>query len=224
MIIEPRIIVTKDVFVPNEGPNLRRWSETDVDLAAITLVVEAPRALDKGKLLCLQTAERMISSAFDTFSFWLLVGDHSWRPDTKRTRLLALWNALSRAGVPLPHGERGPEVIRATEEGVKFFGWAAVAREELETALSTIREQPQSMIVVTDGRPPVLEQYLDRGWAELSRDTPEFWAKMSQVAAAQGGCFVRAFGRFDDLEAGVDIIARPALIYGLTQRTENIDS
>lgn len=208
---DPRIIVSDNVFVENDGIVFPPSSASTESLAALTCVVSVTSDRPRGRLNCLDFASRRVSDVFPDYRLWLLATQGTWQPDTIRMRRFKLWQWLKNGGMKTPARAQDVEILRVDPRGIRWFSVAEIGAEELSVVNDIVSAERTSFLVAAP-EPPVLEDYLAAGWAEGEYEIMTFWRDIALVAAREGRLLFRPFGYFDDVEVGVDVIGAPGTI------------
>ena len=204
-------ILSPDLFIHNDGINFVRSSPSGCNLAAMTWLVRVNDERRQGRVDCLDLAARTIAQALPNYRLWLLAGHHAWRPDTKRFRIFKLWRSMTNLGLKIPATLHGPEVIVEKSGEFKWIAVAAISRDEL-ALVDDIVSAEQTSFLLAAPHSPSIDEYLAAGWADGSPWTMAYWRDLSLVAARSESLLFRQFGRFDDVEVGVNVIGAPETI------------
>lgn len=211
MTIEPRIIVSDNAFIKNDGIVFPPPSAPITDLAALTYVSSVTSDMRQKRLSCLALASRRVSDVLPNYRLWLLASQGAWQPDTKRMRALKLWRWLANGGMKTPAGAKGAEVAREHSHGIKWFSFAEVEEDELQIVHDIVSAEQTSFLVAAP-RSPAVDEYLAAGWDEGHPGVMTFWRDMALVTSRARHLLLRPFGNFDDVEAGVNVIGAPETI------------
>lgn len=209
-----RAIQAPSLFVDN--PIVRLDHDGPLILADLSAVAWLAKGIDPKSAHeeALYTIIRQARMEFPEFDHWLLACHSTWQPDNRITRHKKFWNSLKEAhGVTIPMGNRCAEGLVERDGCLRFFAGLRLepSHEAAAAALSVVHEEHASTIIILPPRPAeVIDGLVTSGWP-----VPEFQRPSKEVLAVitkHDGIVLHPLGVFDDFEAGVVAIAKPAII------------
>lgn len=219
--------ISPNLFVDNNSvlfdPNLLGCAPEQIPaLGAITLLSRKEswsQTLQDLAGVCGREAFELVKEILgQSFKAWLFVSDGPWQDGSPYIRHKKLWKNNPELIRSDPHATRSEEIEFSLGDQIRFAGFLEITEGLIDKAIETTRTHSCFAVICTR-RQTVntageIRQIFENAFPRIN-GIPQSnidWMRLALYLCPKGDVLLRVNGKFDDIEAAVDLIGSPNVL------------
>lgn len=219
--------ISPNLFVENNSvlfePNLLGCDPEQIPaLGAITLVSRKEaysQTLQDLAGVCGREAFALVKEILGpSFKAWLFVSDGPWQDGSPYIRHKKLWKNNPELIRSDPHATRSEEIEFSLGDKIRFAGFLEITDGLIDKAIEATRTHSCFAIICTRRQKvnsaDEIRQIFENAFPRV-KGIPQSnidWMRLAHYLCPKGDVLFRVSGKFDDIEAAIDLIGDPNVL------------